>query len=107
MENELAVLLESYPTKVKWTDVVDFEKFDERRSAIDCLVENTIDVAEGFIEFIPDNKPPLREEILCWIWAFRPDLSKGLITLTTSEDFRILLNSYIHNNMEAFWNHIR
>ena len=52
MENELSTLLESYPTKVNWIDVVDFVNFDERHSAINCLVTNTIDVSEGFIEFI-------------------------------------------------------
>lgn len=106
MEKELLTLLESYPTRVNWADVVDFVNFDERRSAIDCLVINTIGVSEGFIEFIPDNEPPLREEILCWIWTIRPDLSKGLITLDISEDFRSLLNSYINNDMKEFWNHI-
>lgn len=106
MEKELLTLLESYPTRVNLTDVVDLVNFDERRSAIDCLVINTISLSEGFIEFIPDNEPPVREEILCWIWAIRPDLSKELMTLDISEDFRILLNSYIKNEMNEFWNHI-
>lgn len=106
MENELSTLLEAYPTKVNWTDVVDFANFDERLSAIDCLVVNTIGVSDGFIEFITDNEPPLIEEILCWIWAIRPDLSEKIIKLNINDDFRILLNSYINNKMEDFWNHI-
>ena len=106
MYNKLSTLIESYPTKVNWIDVMDFVNFDERLSAIDCLVTNIIDVSEGFIEFIPENEPPSKEEILCWIWAIRPDLSKELITLNTSEGFKILLNSYINNNMKAFWDHI-
>jgi len=106
MDKELLTLLESYPTRVNWTDVVDFVNFDERRSAIDCLVVNTIGVSDGFIEFIPENEPPLRAEILCWIWAIRPDLSKELITLDITEDFRILLNAYINNDMKDFWNRI-
>ena len=106
MEKEVSTLLASYPTRVNWADVVDFVHFDERRSAIDCLAINIIGVSEGFIEFIPDNEPPLREEILYWIWAIRPDLSKELIALEISADFRILLNAYLTNNMEGFWNHI-
>ncbi len=106
MESKLLKLLKSYPARVNWADVVDFVNFDERRSAIDCLVINVIDVSEGFIEFIPGNEPPLREEILCWIWTIRPDLSKDLITLDISEDFRILLNSYIKNDMKEFLNYI-
>ena len=106
MEIELSTLLESYPNKVNWNDIVDFVNFDERLSAIDCLVVNTIGVSEGFIEFIPDNEPPLSEEILCWVWAIRPDLSKALITLDINEEFKILLNCYIDNNMEEFWSYI-
>lgn len=106
MENKISSLLEVYPNSVNWTDLVDFINFDERLSAIDCLVPNTISVSEGFIEFTPDNEPPLREEILCWIWAIRPDLSKELITFDISENFRILLNSYLSNNMEEFWNYM-
>jgi hypothetical protein len=58
MEQKLSTLLESYPTVVNWNDVIDFVNFDERLSAIDCLVVNTIEVSEGFIEFTPDNEHP-------------------------------------------------
>lgn len=106
METELQTLLKSYPTTVNHTDIVDFANFDERLSAVDSLVVNTIGVVEDFIEFIPDNEPPLEEEIYCWIWAIRPDLSKDLLNLDISEDFRILLKSHIDNDMSRFWNHI-
>ncbi len=106
METDLHTLLESYPTTVNYADIFDFVNFDERRSAVDTLCINTIGVSAGFIEFIPDNQPPLKEEIFCWIWAIRPDLSKDLLNLDLSEDFRILLNSYIDNDMNKFWNHI-
>ena len=106
MDKELLSLLESYPIRVNWTDVVDFVNFDERRSAIDCLVVNTIGVSDGFIEFIPENEPLLRAEILCWIWAIRPDLSKDLIDLEISEAFQVLLSAYIDNDMTRFWNYI-
>src|SRR5690554_5102306 len=102
METELHKLIESYPTTVIHTEIVDFENFDERLSAVDTLVVNTIGVSEEFIEFIPDNEPPLKDEIYCWIWAIRPDLSKGLLDLDINEDFRILLKSYIDNDMSRF-----
>jgi len=106
METELQTLLKSYPTTVNHSDVVDFINFNERLSAVDFLVVNAIGVSEDFIEFIPDNEPPLKEEIFCWIWAIRPDLSKDLLNLEISEDFRILLNSYIDNDMTRFWDYI-
>ena len=106
METELQTLLKSYPTTVNHTDIVDFANFDERLSAVDSLVVNTIGVSEDFIEFIPDNEPPLEEEIYCWIWAIRPDLSKDLIDLEISEAFQVLLSAYIDNDMTRFWNYI-
>ena len=106
MNTELQTLLKSYPTTVRHTDIVDFPSFDERLSAVDSLVANTIGVSEDLIDFIPDNEPPLEEEIYCWIWVIRPDLSKDLLDLDISEDFRILLQSHIDNDMSRFWNHI-
>jgi len=106
METELHKLIKSYPTTVYHTDIVNFDNFDERLSAVDTLVVNTIGVSEEFIEFIPDNEPPLKDEIYCWIWVIRPDLSKDLLDLDITEDFRILLKSYIDNDMNRFWNHI-
>lgn len=107
MKNKtLKELIENYPNEISFEEIVDFENFDERLSVVDCIVINAIGVNEGFIEFIPDNIPPLNEEILCWIWAIRPDLSKDLLDLDISEDFRILLKSHIDNDMSRFWNHI-
>ncbi|MBL0020192.1 MAG: hypothetical protein IPP17_28115 [Bacteroidetes bacterium] len=106
METELHKLIESYPTTVNHTDIVDFDNFDERLSAVDTLVVNTIGVSQDVIEFIPDNEPLLKEEIYCWIWAIRPDLSTYLLDLEINEDFRILLKCYIDNEMSRFWNHI-
>lgn len=106
METELQTLLKAYPITVNHTDIVDFANFDERLSAVDSLVVNTIGVSENFIEFIPDNEPPLEEEIYCWIWAIRPDLSKDLIDLEISEAFQVLLSAYIDNDMTRFWNYI-
>lgn len=106
MENELSTLLNLYPTTVNYDYIIDVKNFDERLSAINCLVVNTVGVSESIIEFVPDNEPPLEEEIICWIWLIRPDLSKDLLNLKVSNDFRILLNSYINNNMSHFWKHI-
>ena len=49
METELHKLIESYPTTVNHTDIVDFDNFDERLSAVDTLVVNTIGVSQDVI----------------------------------------------------------
>ncbi len=106
METELKKILESYPTTVNHTDIIDFDNFDERLSVVDTLVVTPIEVSEDIIEFIPDNEPPLKEDIYCWIWAISPDLSKDQLSLDINADFRILLKSYIHYDMGKFWNHL-
>jgi hypothetical protein len=106
MKNTLSALQTSYSIKVKFNEVEDFDSFDERVSAVNALVANMVGISEGYVEFISDNNPPLKEEILNWIWVIRPDLSKEMILLEVSSDFKILLNAYINDSMETFWDHI-
>ncbi|WP_339697773.1 hypothetical protein [uncultured Marixanthomonas sp.] len=106
MKSELDQIIESIPKAVSWKEIVDFDNFDERLSAICVLFVNTIGVCENYIEFCPDNEPPLREEELSWIWPFRPDLSDELLKLELSNDFRMLINSYKESEMDKFWDYI-
>lgn len=107
MKNKtLKELIENYPNEVTFEEIVDFENFDERLSVVDCVVVNSIGVSEGFIEFIPDNNPPLNEEILCWIWAIRPDLMNEILQKNISDDLEFALNSYLNNSMDKFWDYI-
>lgn len=106
MKSELNQIIESLPKEVSWKEIVDLDDFDERLSAISVLFVNTIGVCENYIEFCPDNEPPLREEELSWIWSFRPDLSDELLKLELSDDFRMLINSYKESEMDKFWDYI-
>ncbi len=99
MKNEtLKELLQNYPNQIMFDNIVDFEKFDERLSIIDCIVVNIIGVEKGFIEFIPDNNPPSEDEILCWIWSFKPDLTNEILEITKNDDLKFALNSYLNNH---------
>lgn len=107
MKNKtLKELIENYPNEISFEEIVDFENFDERLSVVDCIVINAIGVNEGFIEFIPDNIPPLNEEILCWIWAIRPDLTNEILQKNISDDFEFALKSYLNNSMDKYWDYI-
>ena len=104
--NELNEILKSIPLEVKWNDVVDFEDMDNRISAIEALFINIIGVGNGFIEFCPDNDPPLKEEVLSWIWVFRPDLADELLKMELSKDFRMLVQSFKDQDIDRFWSHM-
>jgi len=102
----LKELIKKYPSEILFDEIVDFGSFDERLSIIDCIVANTIGVTERSIEFIPDNNPPLKDEILCWIWSFRPDLSKEILEITENENIKFALSYYLNDTMDKFWDYI-
>jgi len=99
-------LIKKYPSEILLEEIIDFESFDERLSVVDCIFANTIGVNDKSIEFIPDNHPPLKDEILCWIWAFRPDLSKEILEITENGDMKVALSHYLNDRMDKFWDYI-
>ena len=106
MKLELREILESVPTEVPWSEIVEFENFDVRMSGVGVLFANTIGVCQGYIEFCPDYQPPKEQEILSWIWSFRPDLSDQILKKEINEDFRKLIVLYKEENMQEFWDYI-
>ena len=94
--------LESTPTTIGWKEIEDFERFDERRSAVDCLFINTIGVNDGYVEWCPNDEPPNIEERLAWIWCVQPSSASEIIELSKSE-LRRLVVSYQSNEMDRWW----
>ncbi len=102
----LKEIFHNYPNQIQFDDIIDFENFNERLSVVDCIVVNIIGVEEGFIEFISDNNPPLDDEIFCWIWTIRPDLTNEILEKTENEDLKFALKSHLKNSMDKFWDYI-
>ena len=96
-------LLHDPPKTVRWAGVVDFDRLDERRSAIDCLYVNTLGVNMGYVEWSPNDSPPSREETLAWLWFIRPDLGSE-IAGDAPECLCELIRAYQSGDMEAWWN---
>jgi hypothetical protein len=101
--SELQNILRNIPVEIKWEDVVQRERMDERISCVGMLSPNTIGVCEGYLEYCPDNNPPHLEENLSWIWVIRPDLVDDLLKLNLSEEFKKLLLCYQSDTMEEWW----
>ncbi len=95
MTLDLKTLIDSIPVEVKFSEIVDFDKLDERISAVGVLYANTIGVSGNYIEFCSDNEPALITEILSWIWVFRPDLSNDILKETLPKDLKLLIESYL------------
>ena len=103
---DLKTLIDSTPIEVKFSNIVDFDRLDERISAVGVLYVNTIGVCDGYIEFCPDNEPPLTSEIISWVWVFRPDLSADILKLTLPNDLKLLIESYQTEDMDKWWDYI-
>lgn len=106
MITDLNKIIDSTPIEVKYKEIVDFDGLDERISAVGVLYANTIGVCDGYIEFCPDNDPPLIEEILSWIWTFRPDLSPDILKQSIPKDLKLLIESYQAGDMSKWWDYI-
>jgi hypothetical protein len=106
MKIELENILKLVPKEVLFSEIIEFDKLDERISAVGVLFANTIGVNENSIEFCPDNEPPLIEENISWIWTFRPDLGIEILNQELSDDLMKLISAYENNEMEKFWVYI-
>ena len=94
-------IVRNIPEQVKWTDIENFEDFDIRRSAVDCLYANTIGVSEEFVEWCPDDIND--DNVYCaWVWSVRPSLGEELKKHCDSE-LRELIESYESGGIDSWF----
>ena len=94
--------IESTPREVKWSDVADFDRLDERVSAVTCVFGSVIGVNEGYIEWCPDDIPPTEQERLAWIWLCNPSLDSEILPRAKGW-FRDLVIAYRAGEMRRWW----
>jgi len=70
---DIQLILSSIPHEIRWQDIVQFEKLDDRVTIANDLCTNIIGVNEGTIEWCPNENPPHHLEKLVWWWVVRPD----------------------------------
>lgn len=97
--------LDSTPTHFNWADIEEFDRFDERRSAVDCLFANTVGVNDGFVEWCPNGDPPDIDERLAWIWCVQPSAGEEILMLAQS-NLRYLIESYAADDMDKWWQEV-
>lgn len=98
-------LLDNPPKTADWSDVVDFDRLDERRSSIDCLFVNILGVNDGYVEWSPNDNPPSKDETLAWLWFIRPDLGSE-IAGDAPAPLRNLIQRYQSDDMATWWKEI-
>jgi hypothetical protein len=90
-------ILSSIGNEVRWQDIVQFEKLDERVAIANELCANIIGVNEGYIEWCPNVDPPSRLETLIWWWVVRPDLGAA-IAIEAPQELKEIIGNYILQN---------
>lgn len=104
-EKSLSNIIAEYPSRVEFEEITDFNKFDDRRSCIECVTVNIIGVNDGFIEFCPNEEPPEMLELLSWIWLFRPDLGNEIMK-NAPEELNKLIEHYNSNQLDEWWKYM-
>lgn len=87
-------ILDSIPNEVRYSDIVQFEKLDERVAIANDLCANIIGVNEGYIEWCPNDEPPSTLETLTWWWVVRPDLGAA-IAIEAPQELKAIISQYI------------
>ena len=98
-------LSKNIPNEIEFEAVEEFENFDSRVSAIDCLFINIIGVNENSVEFIPNTEDQNEEEYLAWLWLIKPSLGNEIM-LECSKELSKLISSYNSNKMESWFEYI-
>lgn len=106
LELSLEELIENTPLEVINLYVNEPENIDERISAVGTIYANTIGVKEASIEFVPNELPTTKEEVLSWIWSFRPDLGKEILRFEIKPEFRKLIECYDSDKMDEYWSYM-
>ncbi len=87
-------MLQSLPHRVAWCDIPEFERLNERVSAMDWLYGDIVDMGDGWVGWCPNNEPPAAAETLAWWWIARPDLGNE-IAKEADEEFREIISDYM------------
>ena len=80
--------------KVRWSDIRDRGRFDERRSLIDAVFQNIIGVQQSYVSWCPNDDPPSRDESLAFLWVIRPEFGEEIMQTTKHSGLREVIQEY-------------
>jgi hypothetical protein len=84
MRDRVQELVRFLPRSVAWSDIPEFDRFDERFGAVNVSLGPIMDVTEGYVAFTTDQRPT-KDELVAWAWLIRPDLEEQIIHLASRE----------------------
>jgi hypothetical protein len=90
---ELQSFVVSLPRMVYWQEVVQFERVNERVSAVSFVLKDSVGVQEAELCWAPEEFPPSEAQMLAWAWVVRPDLADPISELA-GERLRAVMAAY-------------
>jgi len=79
--------------KVNFSMISDFERMEERFFDIEKNFGDIVGMNVNAVEFCPNNKPPVKDEILAWLWIIHPEL-KDEIFKYADKTLKIMIQEY-------------
>ena len=93
------------PREVEWRDITEFDRLDERVSAVSALFGSVVGVNGGYVEWCTDSLPPAESERLAWLWLCWPNLDEQLMA-RARPDHRGLMRAYRSGRLREWWSKI-
>ena len=90
------------PREVRWADLAEFDRIDERVSAVTAVFGSVMGMNDGDVEWCPDDIPPTEQERLAWVWLCNPTLDAEILPRVTGR-FRALVVAYRAGEMQRWW----
>jgi hypothetical protein len=100
-DEELGALIHSAPSEVSTASIPENDRLEYRVSQINRIFPITIEMNEGYVEWLPIFKPPEMEETLGWLWVIRPDLFTEIMDATTDYLLKCVIREYMRPEKEG------
>jgi hypothetical protein len=94
------------PIAVSWKDVTEFDRLNERVSAVSALIGSVIGVREEVVQWCSDDAVPAESERLAWLWVCWPHLDDELQRVATMGLLSDLMTAYRTGAMDRWWDHL-
>jgi hypothetical protein len=65
--------------EVKFKDIQEFDRMEERFFDVDPYYSNILGMNIDYVEFSTLNEPPLKNEILAWLWVIHPEWKEEIL----------------------------
>lgn len=67
------------PMLVFFKNIQEIEKIEDRFFEVERVYGDIVGMNVDSVEFCPNNTPPLKEEILPWLWLIHPECKNEIL----------------------------